>query len=292
MANAKDIQKRIKSVTSTHKITRTMEMVATSKFKRAVDNLSAARPFAETLPKMLGLLAAGESDVHPLLTTRDEVKRVALLVLTTNRGLCGAINTNLMRMSLRFIKEQEALGREVDIYAVGKKGTSYLRFIGREVKYSTIDLPDRPGPEDADMFADMLSGAFLDGDVDEVHIAYPRFKNAAEQPPTLDHVLPLALPSTEDEEEEGSGTKLNFILEPDAEGLLGELLPLFLRNTFFRYLLEMAASEQGARRTAMKAASDSAKEMIDNLTLSFNKARQAQITKELLEIVGGAEALK
>lgn len=291
MANAKDIQKRIKSVTSTHKITRTMEMVATSKFKRAVDRLVAARPFAETLPKMLALLAAGEADAHPLLASRDAVKRVALLVLTTNRGLCGAINTNLLRMSLRFAREQEAQGREVDFYVVGKKGVGYLRFIGRTVKYQTIELCDRPGPEEADLFATMLSEAFLAGEVDEVHIAYPRFKNAAEQPPTLDQVLPLHLPEDE-EDQASSGRELNFVLEPDAERLLGELLPLFLRNAFFRYLLEMAASEQGARRTAMKAASDSAKEMIDNLTLSFNKARQAQITKELLEIVGGAEALK
>jgi F-type H+-transporting ATPase subunit gamma len=290
MANAKDIQKRIKSVTSTHKITRTMEMVATSKFKRAVDRLVAARPFAETLPKMLGMLAAGEGDAHPLLESRDEVKRVALLILTSNRGLCGAINTNLLRMSLRFTREQEEAGREVDLYVVGKKGVGYLRFLGRDVKYSTIELDDKPGPEDADHFANMLSEAFLDGEVDEVHIAYPRFKNAAEQPSTLDQVLPLHLPKSEDDE--ADGPELNFILEPDADRLLGELLPLFLRNTFFRYLLEMAASEQGARRTAMKAASDSAKEMIDNLTLSFNKARQAQITKELLEIVGGAEALK
>ncbi|MCB1164425.1 MAG: ATP synthase F1 subunit gamma [Candidatus Krumholzibacteriia bacterium] len=286
MASAKDIQKRIKSVTSTHKITRTMEMVATSKFKRAVDRLAAARPFAATLPEMLALVAAGEAESHPLLASRAVVKRVALLVLTTNRGLCGAINTNILRLAVRFAREQEAAGREVDIYVVGKKGTGYLRFVGRKVKYSSTDLSDRPQPEDADRFAGMLSEAFLAGEVDEVHVAYPRFKNAAEQPATLDKVLPLTLPV------ESNGPQPNFILEPDAEHLLGELLPLFLRSSFFRTLLEMAASEQGARRTAMKAASDSAKEMIDTLTLSYNKARQAQITKELLEIVGGAEALK
>ena len=286
MASAKDIQKRIKSVTSTHKITRTMEMVATSKFKRAVDRLAAARPFAATLPEMLALVAAGEAESHPLLASRAVVKRVALLVLTTNRGLCGAINTNILRLAVRFAREQEAAGREVDIYVVGKKGTGYLRFVGRKVKYSSTDLSDRPQPEDADRFAGMLSEAFLAGEVDEVHVAYPRFKNAAEQPATLDKVLPLTLPV------ESNGPQPNFILEPDAEHLLGELLPLFLRSSFFRTLLEMAASEQGARRTAMKAASDSAKEMIDTLTLSYNKSRQAQITKELLEIVGGAEALK
>lgn len=286
MANAKDIQKRIRSVTSTHKITRTMEMVATSKFKRAVDRLTAARPFAATLPEMLALVAAGESESHPLLAARPVVRRVALLVLTTNRGLCGGINTNILRLATRFAKEQEAEGREVDIYVIGKKGTGYLRFIGRSVKFSSTELSDRPQPEDAERFAGMLSQAFLDGEVDEVHVAYPRFKNAAEQPATLDQVLPLTLP------EASSGPQPNFILEPDAEHLLGELLPLFLQSSFFRTLLEMAASEQGARRTAMKAASDSAKEMIDTLTLSYNKARQAQITKELLEIVGGAEALK
>jgi F-type H+-transporting ATPase subunit gamma len=289
MANAKDIQKRIKSVTSTHKITRTMEMVATSRFKRAVDRLVAARPFAETLPRMLALLAAGDAEAHPLLATRPVVKRVALLVLTSNRGLCGAINTNILRLALRFTREQEAQGRAVDIYVVGRKGASYLRFIGRAVKYQTAELTDQPQPEDAERFADLLATAFLAGEVDEVHVAYPRFKNAAEQPATLDRVLPLTLPV--DSEERGKAHP-QFILEPDAERLLGELLPLYLRNSFFRTLLEMAASEQGARRTAMKAASDSAKEMISNLKLSYNKARQAQITKELLEIVGGAEALK
>ena len=288
MANAKDIQNRIKSVTSTHKITRTMEMVATSKFKRAVDRLIAARPFAETLPRMLGLLAAGEGDDNPLLSTRPVVKRVALLILTTNRGLCGPINTNLLRLSMKFEQEQKGLGREVDLYVVGKKGVGYLRFLGHEMKYKTIELSDKPQPEDADMFSGMLSEAFLSQEVDEVHIAYPRFKNAAEQPATLDQILPLVLPEGEDE----GGPEPHFILEPEGEQLLAELLPMYLRNTFFRYLLEMAASEQGARRTAMKAASDSAKEMIDSLTLSFNKARQAQITTELLEIVGGAEALK
>ncbi len=289
MANAKDIQKRIKSVTSTHKITRTMEMVATSRFKRAVDRLVAARPFADTLPRMLALLAAGDAEAHPLLATRPVVKRVALLVLTSNRGLCGAINTNILRLALRFTREQEAQGRAVDIYVVGRKGASYLRFIGRAVKFQTTELTDQPQPEDAERFADMLATAFLAGEVDEVYVAYPRFKNAAEQPATLDRVLPLTLPV--DSEERGKAHP-QFILEPDAERLLGELLPLYLRNSFFRTLLEMAASEQGARRTAMKAASDSAKEMISNLKLSYNKARQAQITKELLEIVGGAEALK
>ncbi len=288
MANAKDIQKRIKSVTSTHKITRTMEMVATSRFKRAVDRLVAARPFAETLPRMLALLAAG-GEAHPLLATRPVVKRVAILVLTTNRGLCGAINTNILRLALRFAREQEAQGRAVDIYVAGRKGANYLRFIGRPVKFQTTELSEQPQPEDAERLAGMLAEAFLAGEVDEVHVAFPRFKNAAEQPATLDRVLPLTLPA--DSEEPGTA-RPQFILEPDAERLLGELLPLYLRNSFFRVLLEMAASEQGARRTAMKAASDSAKEMISNLTLSYNKARQAQITKELLEIVGGAEALK
>ena len=289
MANAKDIQKRIKSVTSTHKITRTMEMVATSKFKRAVDRLVAARPFADTLPQMLALLAPGEADAHPLLATRPVVKRVALLVLTTNRGLCGAINTNILRLALRFTREQEAQGRAVDIYAVGRKGAAYLRFIGRGMKYQTTELSDRPEPEDGERFASLLSDAFLAGEVDEVHVAFPHFKNAAEQPATIARVLPLQLPA---EEPGRRPVRRQFILEPDAAQLLGELLPLYLRSSFFRTLLEMAASEQGARRTAMKAASDSAKEMIDNLTLSYNKARQAQITKELLEIVGGAEALK
>ncbi len=290
MPSAKDIQKRIKSVTSTHKITRTMEMVATSKFKRAVDRLVAARPFASTLPEMLGLLAAADTSDHPLLCARPDVKRVAYLVLTTNRGLCGALNTNLLKMTLNASREQEERGREVDLHVVGRKGVNYLRFIERAMATQVIDLSDRPQPEDAERFAEQLTGAFVSGEVDEVRVVYPSFKNAAEQPPDIKQVLPLSLPASDDDEEGQAPPQ--FILEPEADILLGELLPLYLRNTFFRYLLEMAASEQGARRTAMKAATDSAQEMIDTLTLSYNKARQAQITTELLEVVSGAEALK
>jgi F-type H+-transporting ATPase subunit gamma len=248
-----------------------------------------ARPFAAALPEMLALLAAGGEAAHPLLESRPKVRRVALLFLSTNRGLCGALNANLFRLAHGFVLEQEEAGREVDLHVVGRKGVNFLRFVGAEMASTKTDLPDRPQPEDAEEFARQLAGDFLAGRVDEVHIAYPRFKNAAEQPPTLTQVLPLTLPV---EAKKERGIVNHFILEPEAAVLLEELLPLFLRNTFYRYLLEMAASEQGARRTAMKAASDSAKEMIDSLTLSYNKARQAQITKELLEVVSGAEALK
>ena len=288
MPNAKDIQKRIKSVKSTHKITRTMEMVATSKFKRAVDRLIAARPFAQALPEIVGLLAGEELGDFPLLARRSEVKRVGLLILTSNRGLCGSLNSNLLRKSMTFIRDQEEKGREVEIHVTGKKGASYLRFIGRRTASQRTDLSDRPAPEDAGSFATLLSEAFVSGRVDEVHIVYPSFKNAAEQAPVVAQLLPLSLPASE----ESGKAPANFILEPDAMQLLGELLPLYLRNTIFRCLLEMAASEQGARRTAMKAATDSAKEMMDSLTLSYNRARQAQITKELLEVISGAEALR
>jgi F-type H+-transporting ATPase subunit gamma len=292
MANTKEIQNRIKSVTSTHKITRTMEMVATSRFKKAADAVTSARPFAAALPSMLALLSGDDAASHPLLEVRSEVKRVALLVLTTNRGLCGALNANVLKMTQAFLREHQAAGHEVDLHVVGKKGNSYLRFIGQQIKTSVIDLDDQPGMGDVDRLSTPLVDAFGDGEVDEVYIAYPQFKNPAEQPPAIDRILPLSLTESGDGEQQQVGVQHHFILEPDPQGLLEALLPLFLRNSFFRYLLEMAASEHGARRTAMKAATDSAKEMIDTLTLSFNKARQAQITTELLEVVSGAEALK
>jgi F-type H+-transporting ATPase subunit gamma len=290
MANTKDIQKRIKSVTSTHKITRTMEMVATSRFKRAVDQLHKARPFADALRGMLAQVAGGAEAAHPLLESRGETRRVALLLLTTNRGLCGALNSNLIRKAQVFLREHEEEGREADLHVVGKKGSGYFRFIGRKMASSTADLSDRPGPDDADRLLAGVLEDFLGGRVDEVHVGFPSFKNAAEQPPVIEQLLPLAI--DEAEAEGGKAVAADFIFEPEPEGLLAALLPLFLRNVFFRYLLEMAASEHGARRTAMKAATDSAQEMIDSLTLTYNKARQAQITTELLEVVSGAEALK
>jgi len=291
MATARDIKKRIRSVTSTHKITRTMEMVATSKFKRAVARVNEARPFSDALPMLLALLAGEEEEksLHPLLTPRDRVRRVALLLLTTNRGLCGALNTNLIRLAGTFVAEQEEWGRATDLHVVGRKGVGYFRFIDQELASEFTQLSDRPGPEDAQRFADQMRDEFLSGRVDEVHVAYPRFKNAAEHPPTIEQFLPLDIIP---EEEEPVGTLKHYIFEPGREQMLGELLPLYLRNLMLSYLLEMAASEQGARRTAMKAATDSAREMIDSLTLSYNKARQAQITTELLEVVSGAEALR
>ncbi len=294
MASAKDIKNRISSVTSTHKITRTMEMVATSKFKRFADRAGAAMPFSNALPGMLALLASAEDDAsQPLLERRPEVRRVAVLLLTTNRGLCGPMNSNLLKKAMTFRGELLKKDIELDLHVVGKKGISYLRFLGVEMASEKNDLPDAPEPEHAEEFADMLVQDFLDERVDEVYIAYPHFKNAAEQPPVVERILPLVAPETaENEDKEEDDIQLNFIFEPGKDDLLGELLPLYLRNSFFRILLEAAASEQGARRTAMKAATDSAEEMLTDLTRSYNKARQAAITTELLEIVGGAEALK
>ncbi|MBN2170532.1 MAG: ATP synthase F1 subunit gamma [Candidatus Krumholzibacteriota bacterium] len=290
MATAKDIKKRIRSVTSTHKITRTMEMVATSKFKRAVARVKEARPFSDTLPSLLAVLADDEEECrHPLLTPRGAVRRVALLLLTTNRGLCGALNTSLIRLAGDFVAEQEEWGRETDLHVVGRKGVGFFRFVGQETASAYTELSDRPGPADAQRFADQMQAEFLSERVDEVHVAFPRFKNAAEHPATVERVLPLNITR---EEEERSGTVKHYLFEPGPDRMLADLLPLSLRNIFLRYLLEMAASEQGARRTAMKAATDSAREMIDSLTLSYNKARQAQITTELLEVVSGAEALR
>jgi len=292
MASAKDIKNRIASVTSTHKITRTMEMVSTSKFKRFADKAKAATPFSEALLGMLAMLSASGEDMdHPLLEERHELRRVGLLLLTTNRGLCGPLNFNLLKKTLSFRRDLESRGVEMDLHVAGKKGLAYLRFLGTTMASEKSDLPDAARVEDADALAEMLIGGFLDRRVDEVYVAYPHFKNAAEQPAVIERILPLSPPEKSRVDERG-GYQLDFIFEPGEVELLGRLLPLYLRNSFFRILLEFAASEQGARRTAMKAATDSAEEMLTNLTRSYNKARQAAITKELLEIVGGAEALK
>jgi len=294
MPSPKDIKNRIASVTSTHKITRTMEMVATSKFKKASTRVRAAQPFAEVLPAMLGLVAAaGDGDgTQPLLERRAEVKRVALLVLSTNRGLCGPLNTNLLKKVMVFRMEVEDQGRELDLHVVGRKGLTYFRFMDIRTASEKNDLSDMPGPEDADFFVEKLVKDFMEGCVDEVHVAYSHFKNPAEQPPRIEQLLPLVPPEEEGEDEAEDKIRLDFIFEPDLETLLGELLPLYLRNSALRILLEMSASEHSARRTAMKAATDSAEDMIKALTIYYNKARQTAITTELLEIVAGAEALK
>lgn len=289
MAKARELRRRIRSVQSTRQITRTMEMVSTSKLKRAQDRVVGARPYAAALAEVLGELYAPEyAEEFPLLRQPEEgkIRRGALLLITSNRGLCGAFNANLIREARLRMRELEGTGAQVDLHLVGRKGVSYFRFTKRAAASARIDIGDRPTTAHAAELVEPLMEQFAAGTLDSVDVVFAKFNSAVSTPPTTLRILPLAPPR-------GDRRKSPFfILNPSAGAILERLLPLYVRNQVYRALVETAAAEHGARRTAMKNATDSAGEMLDILRRTFNRARQAQITQEIAEIVGGAEALQ
>jgi len=286
----KVIRKRIKSVSSTKKITRTMEMVAGAKLRVAQARVQSSGPYLDNLRGLMREIGASGVDVSrwPQFEAR-EGKRTLLFVLTSNRGLCGAYNANLIRLGTKTIEEKRAAGHDVTVYVGGRKGVTALRYRGYTPERAYVDeLTDKPTPADAEFFLKELSEPFLSGDVDEVLIVSPHWISAGRQPATVLRFLPIA-------PEAGEATAAGGVpplFEPSAEAILDQLLPLYLRQTLYSVLAEAVASEQFARRTAMKLATDNADEMVTNLTRAYNSARQAMITKELAEIIGGAEALK
>ena len=296
MAKPRDLRRRIKSVQSTRKITKTMELVATSKLKRAQDRVIAARPYAAALAEVIADLYAPElAERFPLLRQPDPGRkpggRVALILITANRGLCGAFNANLIREARRRIEQHEAEGTTVDLHLIGKKGITYFKFAKRTVASQRIDVGDKPTAAQAADVVTPLMAQFESGAVDAVEIVFSQFKSAVSTPPTTLRVLPISPPRAR----EGAGRRGragNYILKPSAEAILEQLLPLYVRNQVYRALVETAAAFLGAQRTAMKNATDNAGEMLDLLQRTYNRARQAQITQELAEIVDGAEALK
>jgi F-type H+-transporting ATPase subunit gamma len=285
---AQVIRRRIASVSNTAKITRTMEMVATSKLVRAQSKVVGAGPYMETLRGIMSRLALMDLDTsaYPLFEER-EVKRVLLMIMTSDRGLCGAYNTNLFRLGREVYERELAAGHEVKLWVVGRKGTDALRFRGIPFDRSIVDSTDKPGFEDARTMANEILEPFLSGEVDRVLIVWPQFITLGRQPPTELQLAPIPKPDAEDSPEDR-----DFIFEPDPETILGQLLPTYIQNMVYRVLAEAVAAELIARRTAMKIATDNAEEMVKTLTLQANKARQAQITQELSEILGGSEALK
>jgi F-type H+-transporting ATPase subunit gamma len=287
MAKSREIKRRIRSVENTRQITRTMEMVATSRLKRAQDRVVAARPYAEALGEVLGsLYDPSMVERYPLLRQpEDGAGKVALIFITSNRGLCGGFNANLIRRTQERLAELEGKGTEVELHAVGRKGIAFFKYVGRALALARQDIGDRPSAEDAAGLVAPLMERFESGELDAVEIIYAKFNSPLSTPPTLLPVLPIRPPAT-------SGRTPNYLLRPSAEALLEAVLPLYVRNQMYRALVETAASENGARRTAMKSATDNAGEMLDVLRRTYNRARQAQITQEIAEIVGGAEALK
>jgi F-type H+-transporting ATPase subunit gamma len=288
MAKGRELKGRIKSVENTRKITRTMEMVATSKMKRAADRVSSARPYALALGEVLSHVYTPElAERFPLLRRPAQVKQVALVVLTANRGLCGAFNTNLLREARARVAELEGKGASVELHIVGRKGIGFFKYLGRDLASQRADISDKPTSADATSLIDTLMTRFASGDLDAVHVTYAKYKSALSTPPATEQVLPVVAPTST-----GAGLSRDFILAPSADEILEALLPLYVRNTVYRALVETAAGEQGARRTAMKNATDNATEMLQLLKRTYNSARQAQITQEIAEIVGGASALQ
>jgi F-type H+-transporting ATPase subunit gamma len=291
MAKTRELRRRIRSVENTRQITKTMEMVATSRLKRAQDRVVAARPYAQALADVISRLYDPVLEERfPLLRQpAGRPGRVALVLITSNRGLCGAFNANLIREAKRRIEELEQGGAAVELHAVGRKGIGFFKYLGRRLETARQDIGDRPTAEHAHTLLEPLLGRFERGELDAVEVVFAKFNSPLSTPPTLLSVLPISRP---DPGAGGGGAQPFFILRPSADEIIRALLPLYVRNQMYRALVETAASEHGARRTAMKNATESAGEMIDTLRRTYNRARQAQITQEIAEIVGGAEALK
>ena len=286
MAKGRELKGRIKSVENTRKITRTMEMVATSKMKRAQDRVVAARPFANSLTEVIANLYTPElAERFALLRQPAAVKKAAVIVLTSNRGLAGAFNANLLKEARALLGRLKETNVEPELHVIGKKGLGYFRYVGREVASSRTDITDRPTAENAAEIVDSLIGRFASAEIDAVYVVYAKFQSALSTPPATQMILPVTPP-------ERKGPQPDYILLPSAEVILTQLLPSYVRNSVYRALVETAAGEQGARRTAMKNATDNAGDMLNVLRRTFNRARQAQITQEIAEIVGGSAALE
>src|SRR5262245_15496374 len=292
MAKPREIKRRLRGLGKTMQITKTMELVATSKMKRTQERVVAARPFAQKLAEILASIDVEELRARfPLLVARDNVKRVAVVVLTSNRGLAGALNSNVIRLAKAQVAGAEERGATVDLHVFGKKGATAFRYAGYTTASTSAEVSDKPDFRVAERLADAMVKAFLAGEIDEMRIIYPQFRSLVSQPPAVDVIIPLK-DMIDRVLAAGGGGRADFLLEPSPEVILGALLPLFVRNGVYRAFLELAASEQAARRVAMKNATDNAEELIKVLTRQYNRARQAQITQEIAEIVGGADALK
>ena len=287
MATLRDIRRRIRSVQSTQKITRAMKLVAAAKLRRAQERIVAARPYADKMSALLGSLVSrvgGES--HPLLAQRAGGRR-RLVIITADKGLCGAFNSNILRASLAFLREAGG-GADVTLVVVGKKARDFYRRRPWTVKSEMLGFFDRLAYSHAQELAGELMRSYLDEEVDEVQLMYNEFRSVAVQRVKREQLLPLEAAAAAGAEEAGT----DYIYEPSPEAILASLLPRHVTTQVYRALMESVAGEYGARMTAMEAATKNAKEMIDVLTIQYNKARQERITKELLDIVGGAEALR
>ena len=292
MAGSKEIRTKIKSVQNTRKITKAMEMVAASKMRRAQERMRAARPYADKIRNIAAHMGQANPEYrHPFLARREQVKNAGVIVITTDKGLCGGLNANALRLALNKIKEWEALGEEIEVCALGNKGFGFLNRIGAKVVSHAVQLGDKPHLEKLIGPVKVQLDAYAEGRVDVVYIAYTRFINTMKQEPVIEQLLPLSTERFEQTEAEKKAYGWDYIYEPDAKTVIDELMTRYVEALVYQAIVENMSSEQSARMVAMKSASDNAKDVIAELKLVYNKARQAAITKEISEIVGGAAAV-
>jgi F-type H+-transporting ATPase subunit gamma len=295
MATVQDIRRRIRSVANTRKITRAMELVAAAKLRKAQARIEAMRPFADRMLELMAGTARASTSVRglPLLQQREQERAVALVPISGDRGLAGAFNSQVLRRALALERELRGEGKEVRWVGVGRKGVGSLRFRRFDLSGEFTGFTDQPAYADAQAIAHRVAELYTDEEVDRVTIVYNAFESALVQRVTVRDVLPISpeLLATDEEEREQTALQGDFIFEPEPEEILERLLPVYLETELYRALLESTASEHGARMTAMRNASKNAGELIDSLTLAMNRARQAEITQEILEVVAGADAL-
>lgn len=290
MAGSKEIRNKIRSVKNTQKITKAMEMVAASKMRKAQDRMKAARPYGEKIRNVVGHMAYANPEFnHPFLDTRDTVRKVGVIAVTSDKGLCGGLNTNLLRLVTQFFKGVEAKGLSVCASAIGNKGLGFLNRANVEVVSHITALGDTPHLERLIGPIKVMLDRFIEGEVDEVHLAYTRFINTMKQEPVIEQLLPL--PKKDLGGRQAGKGLWDYLYEPEGPELIEHLLVRYVEALVYQAVAENIASEQSARMVAMKAASDNAGSVIGELQLIYNKSRQAAITKELSEIVGGAAAV-
>lgn len=292
MPSMKEIRGKIKSVQNTRKITKAMEMVAASKMRKAQDRMRMARPYADKVRNIAAHMSAANSEYqHPFLTERDEVKNVGMILVTTDKGLCGGLNTNVLRAATTQMKEWTDAGVGVQMTAIGNKGLGFLNRIGAKVVSESIHIGDVPHMDELIGAVKVQIDAYLAGEVDAVYLAYSQFVNTMKQEPVIAQLIPLSKATLMQSDEEKQAYSWDYIYEPSADTVVDELLVRYVEALVYQAVAENIASEQSARMVAMKAASDNAKNVIGELQLVYNKSRQAAITKELSEIVGGAAAV-
>jgi F-type H+-transporting ATPase subunit gamma len=291
MASTQDLKRRVRSITNTRKLTRAFELVASARLRRAQMRIEAMRPYADRMLELMAGTAQAAGAVRlPLLERRENVQTVALVPVTGDRGLAGAFNAQVLRRAFAEMRSAQAAGQQVRFYTSGKKAQSTVRFRRLDLAQSWTGFSDRPAYSDAQAIAHSLAEAYINGEVDRVLLVYNAFVSPLVQRVTVSEVLPVATELLEGAADEPR-QPVDFFFEPEPRQILERLLPVYVETELYRALLESAASEQGARMTAMRNASKAAGELIDTLTLAMNRARQAEITQEILEVVAGADAL-